>query len=202
MTLQDILGRDVSRETTARLEAYADLLKAENKRQNLVSRTTIPDLWERHILDCAQLVPLGAGGASWADLGSGAGLPGIVLAILQDGPVTLIEPRRLRVEFLQRVARELDLANVAVAQAKAQSASGQFDLITARAVAPAVDLVGISRHLTHKDSKYLLMKGRSAQSELEALQRAWQGSFALVPSRTDTQAAILVAGDMRRRGRG
>ncbi len=201
MTLEDILGRDVSRETSEKLDAYAALLIEENERQNLISKATIPDLWARHILDSAQLLPLGEAGASWADLGSGAGLPGIVIAILQDGPVTLIEPRRLRVEFLQRVSDMLGLDNVTVVQAKAQNATGRFDLITARAVAPAVDLIGISQHLTHNRSKYLLMKGRSAQSELEALQRSWQGKFALVPSRTDAEAAILTAEDVRRRGR-
>ncbi len=200
MTLEDVVGRPVSRETAAALDAYCALLLDENKRQNLISRTTVDEAWSRHILDCAQLVPLTRPGVHWADLGSGPGLPGIVVAIVTGDPVTLVEPRRLRVEFLQAVVARLSLENVRIVPTKAQKAMGQFDVLTARAVAKAGELFGISRHLTHKGTRYLLMKGRSAQSELEALGGAWQGRFTLVPSRTDAEAAILVADDVRRKG--
>ena len=103
--LSAVAGRNVSRETFERLEAYASLLKAESARQNLVSAATLDHLWERHILDSAQLVRFEPhSGASWVDIGSGAGLPGIVVACLIEGPVTLIEPRRLRADFLHRAA--------------------------------------------------------------------------------------------------
>jgi 16S rRNA (guanine527-N7)-methyltransferase len=115
--LRAVAGHDVSRETLGRLEGFAALLKDESKRQNLVSATTLSTLWERHILDSAQLVRFAEPGASWADIGSGAGLPGIVLACLVEGPVTLIEPRRLRAEFLHRVVESLHL-NARVVSAK------------------------------------------------------------------------------------
>jgi 16S rRNA (guanine527-N7)-methyltransferase len=91
------LGVDVPRETFDRLEAYVSLLREENLRQNLVSAATLDSVWERHILDSAQLVRFEPRpGAAWVDLGSGAGLPGIVIACLVEGPVALVEPRRLR----------------------------------------------------------------------------------------------------------
>jgi 16S rRNA (guanine527-N7)-methyltransferase len=93
--LERVSGRPVSRETSDKLEAYVERLKAESARQNLVSASTLERLWERHILDSAQLVRFEPRPrASWLDVGSGAGLPGIVIACLVDGPVTLVEPRR------------------------------------------------------------------------------------------------------------
>lgn len=198
--IEAVIGGPVSRETAARLELYAALLKNAAQSQNLVSKSTLETLWDRHILDSAQLVPLAPAGASWADLGSGAGLPGLVVAILTGDPMTLIEPRRLRVEFLRTAAGALGLANVSVIGSKAQSASGQFDVITARAVAPAGDLLGMSCHLAHSKTRFLLMKGRSAKKELEDVRATWQGDFRLVASRTDAEAAILIAERVHRRG--
>lgn len=194
-------GRDVSRETFALLERYVALLEGESRLHNLVSRSTLPDVWARHILDSAQLVRLAYPGARWADIGSGAGLPGLVVAIITNDPMLLVEPRTLRADFLKRAAQSLGLANVTVAQAKAQTVNGRFDLITARAVASAVDLLGMTGHLTHSGTRFLLMKGRSAKKELEDIRLAWQGRFELVASVTDPEAAIIVADGVRRKGR-
>lgn len=194
------IGRAVSRETWQKLEDYVALLKSGAEVQNLVAASTLGPVWERHIADSAQLVSLAGGGMTWADIGSGAGLPGVVVAILTGDPMTLIEPRRLRAEFLRVVVEQLGLTKVAVVASKAQAATGQFDVITARAVAPAGDLLGMSCHLAHSGSKFLLMKGRSAEKELEEVRRAWQGEFELVASRTDADAAIIVAERVRRRG--
>ena len=194
----------VSRETQRTLEKYVALLIDENDRQNLVSRGTLKSVWERHIEDSAQIVRHAhdPGASAWADIGSGAGLPGIVSAIVSAAPTTLIEPRRLRAEFLRRVADELGLPNVTVVQSKAETATGQFDIITARAVAKAGEIFGKTRHLAHKRTQYLLMKGRTAQSELDEVREAWQGDFRLVPSVTDVEAAILIASNVSPRGRG
>jgi 16S rRNA (guanine527-N7)-methyltransferase len=199
--VDEVGGVSVSRETMGRLATYVRILLDENDRQNLISRTTVASVWERHIADSAQLVTLAPANATWADVGSGAGLPGIVAAIITQCPTRLIEPRRLRIEFLDRVKREAGLDNVTIFQGKAQNADGKFDIITARAVASASQLLTFSSHLAHDRTKYLLMKGRSAQSELEELRMTWQGNFVLVPSRTDADAAILVAEQARRRGR-
>ena len=166
--LADASGRHVSRETYQRFELFAGLLRDEAKRQNLLSASTLDALWERHIVDSAQLArfePMA--GASWADIGSGAGLPGLVVAMLVDGPVLLIEPRRLRAEFLHRCVSELELGTrVAVAATKVEKMTGAFDVITARAVAPLDKLLSLSTHLSTRKTLWVLPKGRSGQSEL------------------------------------
>ena len=97
---------DVPRETMARLDAFAALLREENERQNLVSQASLDQLWLRHIADSAQLLRFApAPRASWVDLGTGAGFPGLIVAALHAGPVTLVEERRLRVDFLRRAGR-------------------------------------------------------------------------------------------------
>jgi 16S rRNA (guanine527-N7)-methyltransferase len=187
--LATAVGRDVPRETIEKLDRYAALIREENERQNLVSRSTLNALWDRHIIDSAQLARFGHG--SWLDIGSGAGLPGMVIAALVPGPVTLVEPRRLRAEFLQRAAAELDLV-VAVHLSKAEALRGQFDSITARAVASADRLLHLSRHLAHSGTKYILPKGKSAQSELAEARRNWHCDARVEPSITDPDSAILL----------
>jgi 16S rRNA (guanine527-N7)-methyltransferase len=197
------LGRPVSRETCDLLECYVALLLEENARQNLIARSTSADeIWTRHIADSAQLVRFAPPrpDSRWLDIGSGAGLPGLVIAILSEGPVVLVEPRRLRAEFLARASAILGLADrVAVAATKVERMTGKFDAITARAVASLDRLLGISQHLSTDKTIWVLPKGKSAQSELDEAQRTWQGHFRLEASRTDPDAAILVASQVRRR---
>ncbi len=187
----DPLG-DVSRETIERIERFQLLLTAENERQNLISRSNVDDVWQRHILDSAQLARLGPGRGSWADIGSGAGLPGIVIACLIDGPVTLIEPRRLRAEFLAQAVAELGLANVEVRCAKAERVTGAFDVITARAVASLDRLLAMTAHLSHGGTRWVLPKGKSAKSELADARLNWQCEAREVASLTDPEATILI----------
>jgi 16S rRNA (guanine527-N7)-methyltransferase len=195
--LAQAAGRPVPRETIDRLRTYVDLLSEENERQNLVSAATLADVWERHIVDSAQLARFEPfAGASWADIGSGAGLPGIVIACLVDGPVTLIEPRRLRAEFLHRVVESLSL-NAAVVQAKGERALGAFDVITARAVASLSDLLEISAHLSTRKTVWAFPKGRSGRAELAEAQRSWQGTFHVERSVTDDQSVVVVATGVR-----
>lgn len=197
--LAAIAGGDVSRETFEKIEAYAAMLREESQRQNLVSAATLDDLWERHILDSAQLVgfePRSA--ASWADIGSGAGLPGIVIACLVAGPVTLIEPRRLRAEFLHRVCESLKL-NASVFVGKAERAEGSYDVITARAVTNLSNLLKISAHLSTRNSRWVLPKGRNAERELVEAQQAWQGAFHVERSATDPESRIIVGTGVRAR---
>jgi len=199
--LEVAIGRAVPRETVAKLECYAALIAEENKRQNLVSRSTLEHLWERHFLDSAQLVRFEPyPGASWLDIGSGAGLPGLVIAVLVSGPVTLVEPRRLRAEFLQRAAAELGLS-VAVRLAKAETLSGRFDSITARAVASADRLLHLSAHLAHSDTIWVLPKGKSAKSELAEVRGNWHCEARVEPSVTDPESAILVLSNVRAKGK-
>jgi 16S rRNA (guanine527-N7)-methyltransferase len=197
--LAEVAGRDVSRETFEKLEAYAALLREEAARQNLISASTLDHLWERHILDSAQLVRFEPhGGASWADIGSGAGLPGIVVSCLVDGPITLIEPRRLRAEFLHKVCESLGLS-ASVFLGKAERAGGKYDVITARAVANLSNLLKISAHLSTRNSLWVLPKGQSAERELAEAQQAWQGAFHVERSVTDPESRIVVATGLRAR---
>jgi 16S rRNA (guanine527-N7)-methyltransferase len=194
-------GRDVPRETVEKLECYAALIAEENQRQNLVSRSSLDQLWQRHILDSAQLVRFEpAPGASWLDIGSGAGLPGIVIAALVSGPVTLVEPRRLRTEFLARAAAQLGL-DVAVHPGKVEGLHGRFDSITARAVASADRLLNLSAHLAHSGTIWVLPKGKSAKSELAEAWRNWHCEASIEPSVTDPESAILVLGKVRAKGK-
>lgn len=191
--LSDIAHRDVSRETLAKLEAYAALLRAESSRQNLISASTLDQLWNRHILDSAQLVRFEPfAGASWVDIGAGAGLPGIVVACLVEGTVTLVEPRRLRADFLHKVVESLGL-NARVNVGKAERTEGKYDVITARAVAALPQLLKISAHLSTRNTVWALPKGRSALSELAEAQQAWQGAFHVEQSVTDADSKIVVA---------
>ncbi len=115
--------------------------------------------------------------------------------------MTLIEPRRLRAEFLRRACHELGLTQATVVEAKAERAVGQFDVITARAVAEAGKLFAMTEHMAHGGTRWILPKGRSAKKELEAATHSWQGEFRLVPSETGDEAYILVAERVRRKGK-
>jgi 16S rRNA (guanine527-N7)-methyltransferase len=191
--------RPVSRETFERLEAYVGLVTEENGRQNLVSASTLNNIWERHIADSAQLLRFQPfAGASWVDLGSGAGLPGIVIACLAEGAVTLVEPRRLRADFLHKVAESLDL-DVVIVTGKAERVAGKFDVITARALAPLPKLLEISHHLSTRKTVWALPKGRTARAELAEARRAWQGVFHVEQSVTDAEAFIVVGTGVSRR---
>jgi 16S rRNA (guanine527-N7)-methyltransferase len=195
--LARVLGRDVSRETFEKIEVFAALLREESQRQNLVSAAALGNLWERHILDSAQLVRFEPrAGASWVDVGSGAGLPGIIIACLVDGPVALIEPRRLRAEFLHRVCESLNLG-ATVFFGKAERAQGTYDVITARAVTDLSNLLKISAHLSTGKSRWVLPKGRSAERELAEARQAWQGAFHVEQSATDPESRIVVATGVR-----
>lgn len=191
----------VPRETSAMLRRFATLMVEENQRQNLVAKSTVDDLWRRHIDDAAQLVAHDARSATWLDIGSGAGLPGIVIAILTGNPMVLVEPRRLRADFLQRVVDDLKL-DATVIQSKVETIHRPpVDIITARAVASVERLFEMALHLSHNGTRWVLPKGKSAHLELEEAKKTWQGDFRLEPSRTDPDAQILIASRVRRKSR-
>jgi len=195
--LAQVARRPVSRETFEKVAAYVALLREEARHQNLIAESTFDHLWDRHILDSAQLVRFESGsGASWADIGSGAGLPGIVVACLVDGPVTLIEPRRLRAEFLHKVCESLRI-NATVFLGKAERARGKYDVITGRAVAGLTQFLKISAHLSTRNSLWVLPKGRTAMEELVEAQRTWQGEFHVEQSVIDADSQIVVATGVR-----
>lgn len=189
----------VSRETKAKLELFIELLLQENGRQNLISRQSESDIRTRHITDSLQLLDHASADASWLDIGSGPGLPGLVLAIEGVRHITLVEPRKLRTDFLHRCCETLDLRNVKVINGKVENIAGQFDVVTARAVATLDKLFKMASPLIAPNGRWVLPKGRSAEKELAEARTTWQGEFELKPSRTDPEARILVAQRVRRR---
>ncbi|URW75282.1 16S rRNA (guanine(527)-N(7))-methyltransferase RsmG [Sphingomonas donggukensis] len=185
-----------------RLDRYAAFLTVGADQQNLIAPSTVATMWSRHLVDSAQLLPLAPqGAATWADVGSGAGLPGLVVAVLSDLAVTLIEPRRLRVTFLEECAETLGIADrVTVVPAKAQNATGgPFDVISARAVATMPALFDATRHLSDRSTCFILPKGASAQSEVAAAERSWHGTFHVKQSIVNPNSGIVVATQVRRR---
>jgi 16S rRNA (guanine527-N7)-methyltransferase len=189
---------DVSRETWDRLERYVGLLVGESAHQNLIAASTLDSIWSRHIVDSAQLlkhVPAGRRGGHWVDLGSGPGLPGLVIAILSDWRLTLVESRRGRIQFLEHCGETLGLTNVDVAgcQLAAYRPTRVADIISARAFAPLPRLLEQSARLADTNTLWLLPKGRNAQSELEMIQPAWQGDFQMTQSLTSDESLILIA---------
>jgi 16S rRNA (guanine527-N7)-methyltransferase len=193
---------DVSRET--QLSRYAEILIAEAANQNLVSASTLDSLWSRHFVDSAQLVPLAAGAprGTWLDVGSGAGLPGVVVAILLDREVVLCEPRARRVYFLEQVIAALGLemrVTVQACKVEGYRPASPAAIVSARAVAELSQLVQSTVHCTDSSTIWVLPKGRNAHSEVEATQRKWQGTFHVEPSITQPDSGIVVARGVRPR---
>ena len=196
---------DVPRGTIDHLEGFITLLREENARQNLVSSASLDQVWSRHILDSAQLLRFAPPEAeTWLDLGTGAGFPGFVVALLRRSKVTMVESRRLRVDFLRRAADVLRIADkVEILYSRLETlAPRPFDVISARAFAPLERLFGLAAPFSTPGTRWLLPKGRSAKSELAAAQASWQGAFRIEPSITDPEAGIVVAERVTRRFKG
>lgn len=185
-----------------RLERYAELLIAENQNQNLISKPSEEQLWVRHIADSAQLlehVPRetfqGGAPGPWLDLGTGPGLPGLVIAILcPQIRVVLVESRARRVEFLEACVSDLGLTNCKVIGQRLERVN-PFEcwVISARAFAPLEKLLRLSAPFSTKATRYLLPKGRSAAHELEATKPAIRKMFHVKHSLTDAEAGIIVS---------
>lgn len=177
------------------LERFIDLLVAESAAQNLIASSTIPTMWVRHIADSAQLLSFDTrdGDGLWIDLGSGAGLPGLVIAILSARPVMLVESRKRRCDFLRTVAVELGLANVEVVEAPLERIETRSAAtISARAFAPLDKLLDLSARFSTESTRWLLPKGRNAVKELALLPQPWQRMFHVEQSRTDAESQILI----------
>ncbi len=188
---------------TDRLTRFADRIVAETPHQNLIAASTVDQIWHRHILDSAQLVPLtdGAVAGDWIDIGSGAGFPGIVAAILTDRRVVLVEPRGKRATLLREIAGELNLSNVVVHQARIERLPDgpPAAIVTARAVARLGTIFDIGYRHINDDTIWVLPKGRSAAGELAEAQAEWRGTFHVEHSITDPTSSIVIARGVRRK---
>lgn len=195
---------DVPRETWDRLDRYVAMLLDEMGRQNLIAESTREHIWARHIVDSAQLltlIPTATPGASWIDLGSGAGLPGMVVAILSGYRVTMIEMRRKRIDFLTQVVEALDLDNARVFGGKAEQArlDAPASVISARAYAPMEKLIASAVHLADFSTVWVLPKGQNYKNELDIAGALWHSDARVETSLTAPESAILVLTQVRQR---
>lgn len=183
----------VSRETLDRLSRYAEVLLKWQARINLVGPTTLADLWRRHMLDSAQLRPLLPEGArSLIDIGSGAGFPGLVLAILGVEDVHLVESDTRKCAFLREAARAAGVI-VTVHNVRQESlAPWPIDVVTARAVAPLPKLLWLARpFLQNVGAVGLFLKGESVERELTETRKQWTMSVEQIPSWSDPAGVVL-----------
>lgn len=184
----------VPRETIDALRRLAGMIIAENSDQNLIASSTRNSIWDRHILDSAQLLPFAPNEhQSWLDVGTGAGFPGLVLAVMTQSMHILVEPRRRRAEFLQRTAAALGIAaRVDVVQQSVERFhGGPIGVITARAVMSLANILTATHHLANRSTIWLLHKGRGAQLEVDAAELMWNAKFEMLPSMTAADASIV-----------
>ncbi len=187
---------NVSRETLTRLDRFVDLLLTWQRSINLIAPSTVPQLWTRHIADSLQLLALAPQARTWVDLGSGGGLPGLVIACALPPPgiVHLVESNAKKAAFLREAVRVTGAAaEVHLQRIEAFSASfrGPVDVVTARALAPLTVLLGHVEPYVKRGAKALLLKGQDVAGELTEAAKYWKIEFDLVPSRTDSRGRIM-----------
>ncbi|MBL4806591.1 MAG: 16S rRNA (guanine(527)-N(7))-methyltransferase RsmG [Rhodobacteraceae bacterium] len=188
---------DVSRETMRRLEEYGQLLQKWTTKINLVSRSSLDVMWHRHFADSAQLWahrPLNQG--SWVDIGSGAGFPGLVMAIMAsevepDLKFTLIESDQRKCSFLMTVCHQLGLSVEILPIRIEKLHDRRFDIISARALSSLTDLLKMADQLANKDAICLFPKGINFNSELTEARKSWHIEAKAIPSITDQNSIIL-----------
>jgi 16S rRNA (guanine527-N7)-methyltransferase len=221
----------VSRETLARLATYEGVLRGWQRAVNLVAPSTLDAIWHRHFADSAQLAPLAPAASTWVDLGSGAGFPGLVIAILLAADpslradkdptgsgstlvalprMTLIESNARKCAFLREVVRatqitgsvSVDILSTRIETATTQASLQPPDVVSARAVAPLDKLFGLAAPLFASSTVGLFLKGRDAAAELQAAEKLWNFQSELVPSRTERDARIVVVRKLGRKNEG
>ena len=199
---REYVGGMADRVAIERLERFAELLIEENQRQNLISKASEAQVWQRHIADSAQLLQHVSRetldhtrGEPWLDLGTGAGLPGLVVAaLLPDFPVRLVESRALRVEFLRDCCEKLELSRCEVLHDRIERIEPfPVSVISARAFAPLDKLLRLSAPFSTERTRYVLPKGRSAAHELEKQKPSIRKMFHVEQSLTDRDAGIIVS---------
>ena len=189
---------DVSGATWDRLEAFIGFLKREALSQNLIAASTLESIWSRHVVDSAQLLKLlpasTPGDGNWIDLGSGAGFPGIIVAILSGHNVTLVESRGRRIDYLHRAIALLDLEDrvYLAGMPLERLETAPYSVISARAFAPLPRLFELAARFSTDKTIWLLPKGRNAAKEWQEVQSVWTGDFHVERSVTDAESGILV----------
>ena len=185
----------------ADLEAMIERLTVANAVMNLIGPDTLPDVWNRHIFDSAQLLDLVPAASTWADLGAGAGFPGLVLAILlkdrADSHVWLVDSLGKRCRFLQEVVDALSL-RATVVNGRAEDQRLKVEVVTARALAPMDRLLGYAQPYLQRGAQGLFLKGEKAEAELIEARKVWQFDSLLSVSRSDPRGRIVSVRSLRR----
>ena len=177
-----------------RLDRLVDLVMAENGRQNLIARSTLPSIWQRHVLDSVQLLAFAPEDGLWLDIGTGGGFPGLAIACLSTRPMLLVEPRRRRAAFLTEAAALLDCEGTIVIQQRIEAIPPvAAQVISARAVSSIDSLFRAGRHCASASTCWLLPRGSSFAQDVEDLRYGWEGMFHVEQSRSDPRAGVLVA---------
>ena len=183
---------DVPRETQEKLDCYVQLLIKWQARINLISSKTLPEIWHRHILDSAQLVSyLPKTPSVILDMGSGAGLPGVILAILTRHQLHLVESDSRKIAFMRTALRETGTSAILHEQRMETVPALRPDIITARALAPLSQLITLASGQHHEKIEYLFLKGREAKQELTALPACPKMEAECLTSMTDSKASII-----------
>jgi 16S rRNA (guanine527-N7)-methyltransferase len=188
------LGRElpVSRETLDRFESFGALLKRWQEKINLVGQGTLADMWRTHFLDSAQLWPLAPKGAKkWLDMGSGAGFPGLVLAIMGVPEMHLVESNHRKAAFLREAARVTATAVVVHTERVENLAPFPVDVITSRALARLDTLLHWARPFAHAETVALFLKGQDVDVELTETSKSWIIDVNRHQSQSDTRGVIL-----------
>lgn len=198
----DILG-DVSRETKDRLKAFELLVRKWNPTINLVSKSTLDDFWRRHVLDSLQVLQLGGLNDDWADIGSGGGFPGLIVAIAlaetrPDARVTLVESDQRKATFLRVVSSELELNTNIIADRVEKIAPLACSVLSARALAPLTTLLGYAERHLAQGGICLFPKGENFQKEVAESLVSWRYHSEIYPSQTNTSSVILKIKDITR----
>lgn len=196
----------VSRETEQRLDRYISLLLQWQAKTNLVAPSTLPNLWTRHVSDSLQLLSLAPGAKVWADLGSGGGFPGLVLACaLAESPgamVHLVERNGKKAAFLRealRVTASPGIVHLAEIGDTVDRITGPVDCVTARALAPLHQLIGFAEPLVRRGAKALFLKGQDVEAELTETTKYWNIQPKLHSSRSGGQGWIVELDQIERR---
>lgn len=194
---------DVSRETLDRLTRYHDLLSKWSPRINLISKSSMSEIWDRHIWDSAQIYPLATAGNQWVDIGSGGGLPGLVIATLAkerdpERQVTLMESDIRKSTFLRTVIRDLDLNAVVHVERVEAAEPAQADVLTARALADLSTLFSFAERHLKPTGQALFMKGETWEKEVEIARQSWSFDLVAHKSKTNPKAAILEVREIKR----
>ena len=188
-------------ERMADLSVFLERLTETNAVMNLVGPDSLPDFWNRHAFDSAQLLDLAPEARTWADLGAGAGFPGLVLAILlkgrADAHVFLIDSLGKRCRFLQEVVEDLALP-ATVINGRAEEQTLKVDIVTARALAPLERLLGYAQPYMARGAKGLFLKGEKAEAELRDARKVWHLEGELSVSRSDPRGRIVTVRSLRR----